>query len=271
MNSDNRERNPSHVQSVARSLMLLDLLAQENREMSLTEIAKAMNWPKTTVHGLITTLRDYNYVDQSPTSGRYHLGVRLFELGNLVARSWDIRVMAKPAMQALNSQLGEMVQLATEDKGEVLYLEKVDSSHMLRIVSEIGARLPMHCSGLGKVLLAYKKPSEVKWIISKHGLHPMTAHTITDRELLEKELIKVRKQGYAIDDREVMDSLRCVAAPIFDRDGNVKYAISVSGLASNLQGERFDMARDELIRTADSISYMMGYRKFDSAGVTSTE
>lgn len=258
------ERNTSHVQSVARSLMLLDLLAQENREMSLTDIAKAMNWPKTTVHGLIATLRDYHYVDQSPASGHYRLGVRLFELGNIVARSWDIRAIARPAMQELNSRLGEMIQLAAEDKGEVLYLEKIDSTHMMRIVSEIGARLPMYCTGLGKVILAYKKPAEVRWILSKQEMRPLTAHTITDRETLERELIKIRQQGYAIDDREIMDSLRCVAAPIYDRDGKVEYAVSVSGLAGSLQGERFDMVRDELIRTAESISYMMGYRKPES-------
>jgi len=255
------DHNKSHVQSVGRALILLDLLAEENREMSLTEISKMLNWPKSTVHGLIATLRDYYYVDQSPTTGCYYLGVRLFELGNIVARSWDIRTLAMPFMQGLNSRLGEMVQLATEDKGEVLYLEKLDSTHMMRIVSEIGSRLPMHCSGLGKVLLAYKKPAEVKWILSKHGMRQMTKNTITSREILEAELIKVHRQGYAIDDREVMDGLRCVAAPIYDRDGNVKYAISISGLANNMLGEKLNRVREDLIHTADGISYMMGYRK----------
>lgn len=261
MGQNAEKRNTSHIQSVARSLMLLDLLAREGREMSLTEIAKAMGWPKTTAHGLIATLREYHYVDQSPATGHYRLGVRLFELGNIVARSWNIRSIALPAMQDLNSRLGEMVQLATEDKGEVLYLEKLDSTHMLRIVSDIGTRLPMHCTGLGKVLLAYKKPAEVKWIISENGMRMMTAHTITSFETLERELNKVRRQGYAIDDREIMDSLRCVAAPIYDREGNVKYAISVAGLANSMQGERLDMVREELLSTADSISYIMGYRK----------
>jgi len=116
----------SHVQSVARSLMVLDLLARENREMSLTEIAKAMDWPKSTAHGIVATLKDFYYIDQSPVSGCYRLGVRLFELGNIVARSWDIKAIAKPVMQELNTRFGEMVQLATEDKGEVLYLEKLD-------------------------------------------------------------------------------------------------------------------------------------------------
>lgn len=261
MNRNKKDGSASHVQSVARALQLLELMAQENREMGLTEIAQAMNWPKTTVHGLIATLRDYHYVDQSPVSGRYRLGVRLFEMGNIVARSWDIRSVARPVMEELNKRLGEMVQLATEDKGEVLYLEKLDSAHMVRIVSEVGARLPMHCSGLGKVLLAYKSPAEVKWIISKHGMRRMTAHTITEREMLERELAKIRQLGYAIDDREVMEGLRCIAVPIYDSDGAVKYAVSVSGLAERMQGSHFDMVKDELIRSAESISYTMGYRK----------
>jgi len=261
MSKDPVKHSGAHVQSVDRALILLELLAFENREMGLTEIAKKLSWPKTTVYGLISTLRDRQYVDQSPVSGLYRLGLKLFELGNSVARNWDVRAAARPAMQDLNNRLGEMVQLATESDGEVLYIEKLDSTHMIRIVSEVGTRLPMHCTGLGKVLLAYKKPSEIKWIISRHGLHMMTARTITDRETLERELIKIRRQGYAIDDREIMDSLRCVAAPIYDRDGNVEYAISVSGLASNMQGDRFDMVRIELLRTAESISHMMGYRK----------
>jgi len=261
MSESVNERSTSHVQSVDRALALLDYLAQEDREISLTEIAKAMGWPKTTVHGLISTLRDRNYVDQSPITGRYKLGVRLFELGNIVARSWEVRSVARPAMQDLNARINEMVQLATESNGEVLYIEKIDSSHMMRIVSEIGARLPMHCTGLGKVLLAYKKPSEVDWIISKHGLRTMTSHTITNREALEKELAKVRRQGFAIDDREIMEGLRCVAAPIFNSDGEVRYAVSVSGMANSLLGERFEKIQQEIVRTAESISYLMGYRK----------
>lgn len=255
------KRSVSHVQSVARALELLEYMARGNRELSLTEIARGVNRPKTTVHGLIATLRDYHYVDQSMENGRYRLGVRLFELGNMVARGWDVRIMAKPAMQSLNARLGEMVQLAAEDRGEVLYLEKLDSTHLMRIVSEIGARLPMHCTGLGKVLLAYKKPAEVKRIVEEHGLSPMTEQTITDAEALMRELSRVKRQGYAIDDREVMDGLRCVAAPIFNSQGDVGYAISVSCLANNLHGARLDEVRRELIQAAENISYAMGYRK----------
>lgn len=255
------EAKTPHVQSVGRALAIVELLAQENREMPLTEIAKRMGWPKSTTHGLLITLREFHYVDQSPTTGHYRLGVRLFELGNLVARGWDIRTMALPAMRQLNGMLGEMVQLATEDNGEVLYIEKVDSNQLIRIVSEIGARLPMHCSGLGKVLLAYKTPSEVRWILSTHGLKAMTSRTITERAQLEKELERIRRQGYAMDDGEIMDSLRCIAAPIWDRNGAVRYAVSVSGLYSSMQGERFDRAVEATKQTAMDISYAMGYRE----------
>ena len=250
----------SHVKSVKRALLLLDILAQGQGEMPLTEIAKAAQWPKSTVHGLLSTLRDSHMVDQSPETGCYRLGVRLFELGNLVGRSWDIREIALPAMRQMNRQLGEMMQLATEDNGDVLYIEKLDSTHLLRIVSETGARLPMHCSGLGKVLLAHKTPAEVKWILSQKGLPRLTSRTITQPALLEKELAKIRGQGYAVDDGEIMESLRCVAAPIYDKDGKVRYAVSVSGIADMLQGEYLARVLDTLLHTAEVISHGMGYR-----------
>lgn len=260
MGANFRSQNPSHVQSVERALLLIDLLAQEKREMSLTEISRKMGWPKSTVHGLLATLRHFQYVDQSPSTGYYQLGVRLFELGNLVARGWNIRAVARPLMQQLNFQLGETVQLATEDNGEVLYLEKLDSSQMMRIVSDIGSRLPMHCSGLGKVLLAYRPEAEARWIISTQGMRPMTMRTITSYSQLQKELVQVRRQGYAMDDREIMDSLRCVAAPIYNDEGKVKYAVSVSGMANNIQGRHLERTIEAVRKAAQDISFAMGYR-----------
>ena len=139
----------------------------------------------------------------------------------------------------------------------MLYMEKLDSTHMMRIVSEIGSRLPMHCSGLGKVLLAYKTRTEVKWILTKKGMHRMTHRTITDPQVLEKERAKIRAQGYGMDDREIMDSLRCVAAPIFDKEGKVRYAVSVAALANTMSGERLETTTRMVKEAAASISYQM--------------
>ena len=250
----------AHVHSLARSLQLMDVLANERSELSLTEIAKRMGWPKSTVHGIISTLRDYRYIDQNPANGRYRLGIRLFELGLKVAGSWDVREIALPLMRKLNNQFGEMVHLATEDNGEVFYIEKIDSTHIIRIVSEIGARLPLHCSGLGKAILANQPPGEIERIINQKGLSMMTKNTITDPARLDAELAKIRIQGYAIDDQEIMEGLRCVAAPIRDASGDVRYAISVSGLAEQMRGEHFEAIKDEVIKTSVEISTQMGYR-----------
>ena len=254
------ENNKSHIQSLARALRLLDILADSGGDMSLTEIADALGWPKSTVHGIIATLRDYRYVDQSAANGRYRLGIRLFELGQAAARNWGIREIALPALRKLNAQCGEMIHLATEDAGEVLYLEKIDSTHIIRIVSEIGTRLPIHCSGLGKVFLAYRQPSEARSILMRNGMRRMTNNTITEPAQMEAELIKIRKQGFAVDNQEIMEGLRCVAAPIRDRAGDVKYAVSISGLSERLTGEYFEFLKNAVIETAAEISQHMGYR-----------
>ena len=260
MEKKSTDKNVAHVQSVERALLLMELLAKENREISLTEISKSLGWPKSTVHGIIATLRDYSFVDQSSATGKYRLGVRFFEFGNLVSRSWNIRDVAMPHMQKLNHLTGETVQLGKDDGGEVLYLEKLESTHVLRIVSEAGARLPMHCSGLGKVLLAFKTPAERKGIISKQGLRAMTPNTITNKAALEKELENVRQKGYAIDNQEIMMGLCCVAAPIYDKSGCVNYAISISGMQSSIQGVHFDGILAALQKSAADISFAMGYR-----------
>lgn len=257
---NNPAKTSSHVQSVERAIIIIETLARSRQEMSLTELSNEVGWPKSTVHGLVSTLRDYHYVDQSSITGKYKLGIHLFELGNIVGRSWDISSIAKPHMQRLNQILGETVQLGTKSNGEVLYLDKIDSNHMLRIVSEIGGRLPMHCSGLGKVLLAYSPNTEVQRIIAQKGMHPRTLKTIVTKEELEKELQKIREVGYAVDDQEIMDGLRCVAVPIFDGNNKVLYAISVSGQCQNMQGQHFEKVIEVLTKTAKSISYEMGYR-----------
>jgi DNA-binding IclR family transcriptional regulator len=167
---------------------------------------------------------------------------------------WDIRTIAMPFMQRLNQELGEMVQLGTEDHGQMLYLEKLDSTHLIRIVSEIGGRLPIHCTGLGKAILAYMPANKIKQIVREHGLAQYTAKTIVSLPALEKELKRIREQGFALDDGEIMVGLRCIAAPIFDNNGQAKYAVSVSGMQGNMEGVRLERIRDRVVETAAAIT-----------------
>ncbi len=255
-----KKDHPPQIRSVAKALMILDLLAASQREMSLAELAREMDLPKSTLHGLLSTLRDYGYIEQSAFDGRYRLGVRLFEIGNAVANNWDVRRVAAPYIQQLVEELEETVHLVILDKGEVLYIDKRESRQSLRIVSQVGMRLPAHCTGVGKVLLAYLHPGEVKRIIALKGLPRYTRNTITDPHRLEAELEKIRSQGYAIDNEEIMDSLRCVAAPLREYNGKVCAAISVSGPAARMDGERLQLVIDRITRTAAEISARLGYR-----------
>ncbi|MDN5348250.1 MAG: IclR family transcriptional regulator, regulon repressor [Clostridia bacterium] len=260
--------NRNHqIRSVARALKILDVLGNAGAELALAEIAAQLGLPKSTVHGLLSTLRDFDYIEQSPFTGKYRLGIRLFELGNAVARNWDVRTVAGPYIQRLLEEIGETVHLVVLDKGEVLYIDKRECRDAtLRIVSQVGMRLPAHCTGVGKVLLAHLPASEVKQIISQKGLPRFTKNTITDPKKLEEELAKIREQGYAIDNEEIMPSLRCVAAPIRDHTGKVIAAISVSGPVSRLSGEKFGRAIKSVTETALTISRDLGYRLVASGG-----
>ena len=250
----------TQVRSVAKALMILNVLAEHQREMSLGDIAKEMQLAKSTAYGLLATLRDFGYIEQSPLDGKYRLGIRLFEVGNVVANSWDVRQVAAPFIQTLVDGLGETVHLAVLDKGEVLYIDKRESTKSLRIVSQVGTRLPAHCTGVGKVFLANLPIDEVRRIIATKGLSRYTKNTITDFRRLEEELNLVRQQGYAMDNEEIMESLRCVAVPLRDHTGKVCAAISVSGPSARFDGEQLESIVDLMVRIGREISASLGYR-----------
>lgn len=250
----------SPIKSVSKALKIIDLLAENRREMTLGEISKEMKLAKSTAYGLLATLRDSNYIEQSPFDGKYRLGIRLFEVGNIVANTWDVRQLAAPYIQLLVDDLEETVHLVVLDKGEVLYIDKRESKQSFRMVSEVGSRLPAHCTGVGKVLLAHLPACELKRIIAAKGLKRYTENTITDLKALEEVLIKTRQQGYAIDNEEIMNGLRCVAVPIWDYSGKVCAAISISGPISRMVDEHFDKVIQHMMKTGLDISGSLGFR-----------
>lgn len=258
--------NQPRIQSVARALSIIDILAQAGGELALNEIASRVSLPKSTVHGLISTLRDFGYIQQSSFTGKYRLGIRLFEVGSIVAQGWEVRSVAAPYIEQLLEEMGETVHLVILDKFEVLYIDKREKPGALRIASQVGMRLPAHCTGVGKVLMAYLAPEQRQELISRKGLPRFTRKTLTDPTMLEVELAQVRTQGFAVDNEEIMDSLRCVAAPIRNQSGEVISAISVSGPISRLTGKKFETAIRRVIETAGEISANLGFRDNRSDG-----
>ena len=248
------------VRSLAKALKVVNLLADANKELSLSELSKRMDMPKSTTHGMLATLWEFGYVEQSPFTGNYKLGMRLFELGNIVAHSWDVRAVSAPYIQKLMDEVGETVHLVVLDRGEVVYIEKRECRQSIQIVSQIGMRLPAHCTGVGKVLLAYLPDAEVRQIIKKKGMTRFTKNTITDPRSLETELDRIRERGYAIDNEEIMDGLFCMAAPIRDYSGKVIAAVSVSGPTSRIKMEKLPKALELVVQTSGEISSALGYR-----------
>lgn len=260
--------NSVQIRSVAKALSILNLLAKNKRSMALTEIAYELDLPKSTLHGLLSTMKDFGYIEQSIFDGKYRLGTVLFEIGNVVAERWDVRKVAAPYLSRLVNSINETVHLVILDKGEVLYIDKRESNQSLKIVSQIGARLPAHCTGVGKTLLAYLSPVEVKKIIEEKGLPKYTENTITDPIKLEKELARIRELGYGEDRGEIMNNLYCVAAPIWDYTNKVCAALSVSLPYSQVTEERRREVINCVIQTTKEISIGLGYRH--SAGIPAT-
>ncbi len=248
------------VQSVAKALRLLDLMMEARQPLSITTLSEMTGWPKSTVHGLISTLRESSVVEQHG-DGRYGLGVRLFEYGCAVSSGWSVSDLAKPHLQHLANVTGESVFLSVLDRTEAITIEQVQSRAGLRVVSEVGTRLPLHCTSQGKVFLAAMSDAVVRRVLSRRTLEPYTPNTMVTQEAIMQALGAVRRQGWAVEDGEYKFGLCSCSAPVRDSSGAVRYAVGIVGMFDNARSP--DFARDiELTRgAAAQISTALGYRE----------
>lgn len=241
------------IQSVAKAMQLLDLLAAANEPMSLAEISQRTGCPKSTVHGLLSTMRDYSVIAQDE-QGRYMLGIRLFEYGCTLSSSWTILETARPFIQHISYETGQTVFLSILDRGEVITLDHAESRIGLQVIAEVGCRLPVHCTSQGKLFLAYMSEQERAALLERTIFSAYTEHTITSEEVLLKELEHIREMGYSLENGEYKTGLRSVAAPIFDQEGRVRYAIGIIGMFRHIEAEQFSRAVDVVRKTAARIS-----------------
>lgn len=253
-----RENSP--VQSVAKALRLLDLLMEAHQPLTLAALSERTGWPKSTIHGLLSTMRESAVVDQQ-SDGRYCLGVRLFEYGCAVGASWSVSDLAKPHLQHLSSVTGQSVFLSMLNRSEVITIEQVQSRAGLRVVSEVGTRLPLHCTSQGKVFLAAMSDDEAQRVLSRRALEPYTPNTLVAWERFAQTLGDVRRQGYAVEDGEYKYGLCSCSAPVRDRTGAIRYAVGIVGMFDSARSPAFQ--RDvELTRAAAAqISTALGYRE----------
>ena len=212
------------VQSLDRAFALLEHMADAGGDVALSELAVRSGLPLPTIHRIVRTLVASGYVRQLP-SRRYGLGPRLIGLGEAASRM--LGEWARPQLAQLVDQAGETANLAMLDGDAVVYVAQVPSRHSMRMFTEVGRRVPVHCTGVGKVLLAQLPPAQVHAILTRAGMLAQTPHTITDPDRLARELDRVRHQGYAVDDAEQEVGVRCVAVAV--PGGRSTTALSVSG------------------------------------------
>lgn len=223
----------SEVQSLARGLQLLDLLAAADKgEAGVTELADQLGVDKSSAFRLLQTLVKYGYVEQDMETRRYRLGPQIVTLSRRILTRMPLRDQAKPFLRQLVERTGECAHLAIPAQGQTLYIDQVESPATLSVNTGVGTLAPLHCTALGKVLLAYGAepiPRE---------LRPYTQRTITDPAELRAHLEQTRHWGYAIDDEEFAAGVRCVAVPVWDFRGRVVGAIGISGPSGRMSLER---------------------------------
>ena len=246
------------LSSVANSIRLTKAFSENEYEMGISALATRLGLAKSTVHRLATTLVEYDILEQNRETGKYRLGLALFELGTLVRRKMDTNSGAQVQIHSLAEETGETVQLAILDHLSVLYIRIRESKQAVRMSSGLGSRAPAHCTSVGKALLAYQPPDVIQQVID-NGLKRYTEHTITDAAALIDELATVRQKGYAIDDEEIEVGLRCVAAPIRDHTGQVTAAISVAAPVQRMTKKNIQATIPSVVAAAEAISRRLGY------------
>ncbi|HKD13583.1 MAG TPA: IclR family transcriptional regulator [Candidatus Angelobacter sp.] len=254
-------RSPYQVQVLDRALAILDLLSFEGPDLSLGEVSDKLELHKSTVHRLIMVLERHKLIERNSLNGRYRLGLKLFELGTRAVSQLDLRERARPVLERLVLETSETVHLGILDDTEVLYLDKVEPARSVRMSSSVGRRNPAYCTAMGKSILAYLTEAQVEAIVRKHGLKAMTANTITSLLELKAELAGIRERGYAVDNEEIEEGVRCVGCVVRDFSGGPVAAISVSAPAFRISREKAKNLSRPVIAAANTLSAELGYKQ----------
>jgi IclR family transcriptional regulator, acetate operon repressor len=254
-------RSTGGVQSIARVFDLLETMADLGGIVTLSELAHRSGLPGPTIHRLVRTLVDLGYVRQEP-SRAYALGPRLVRLGEGAGRL--IGTWATPHLRRLVDAVGESANLALLDGDEIVYAAQVPGLHSMRMFTEVGRRAGMHCTAVGKAMLAAMPPDRASEILRRSGLAARTAHTITTLEAMQDELSRIRERGYALDEGEQEVGVRCVAVTLPGEPARA--AISVSGPSTRMTESLVGAAVPTLLETARALG-----GELDLAGVVTTE
>ena len=245
------------LQTVDRALQLLESLAEHPTGMQPKEIEEVLELNKVTVHRLLATLENRGFIERMGNA--YVIGLKLVELSSMKLSNVELKTEASPYLRELVSRLGLPVQMAILEGTEAVFIDKIESRNSFRMYSQIGKRIPLYASGVGKVLLLQKSDEEIRKKLEGVEFTAFTSKTLTSVEEILKAISVAREKGYAIDDEEHEEGIFCVAAPIYDYRDKIIAAISVGGIEEAFVKET-NTDQIELIKeTARKISKRLGY------------
>jgi DNA-binding IclR family transcriptional regulator len=248
-------------QSVGKAFHIVEIMSQNREPMKLQDIAARSGLPASTALRMVNTLLVHGYAHQDPNTLRYALTLKFAQIGSLVSSQFRITDIVRPYLLELSYKCREAVCFAVEQEMELIYLEVIDGPDgMLKIMQRIGKRAPLHCTGIGKIMLLNYSSKELTQYVSAKGLPSFTPRTIVAKDALLDELESVRQQGFAMDDEECELGARCVAAGIKDYSGKYAGGISVSGPISRLTAERVAVLKDEVIGAAGRVSEILAFQ-----------
>ena len=248
------------MKSLRKALDLIEIIG-ETGNIGIRELSARTGFPPATVHRIIATLVERGYLQQNQNNRNYSLSTRFLEFADSIQQRFDLIPIARPHLEQLSMNSGENVNLCVLDGPVVVYIDHVHSQkHVLRTFTRLGARVPLYATGVGKVYLSKMGADELDTYLDSVKLERYTGKTITDRNTMLKELRMIKKQGYAVDDQEKESGVRCVAAPIFDYNGSMAAAISISGAAQWITRERIKPLARMVMDCAERISTELGYK-----------
>ncbi len=247
------------IKSLDRAINLLEMLVRSENGMGVTELSRELDLHKSTVFRLLDTLKYRGYVEKNDDNQNYIIGIKLFELGSRVLNDIDSRNRVRPYLEELKEKTDETVHLGILDDGEIIYVDKVESNATIRMYSQVGRRVPVHSTSLGKVILAHLPEERVREIIEYKGLPEEGKNTITDPDELIEHLKKVKEQGYAVDDEEQEEGIRCIAGPVFNHRGEIQSSFSISAPITRMDKERLDKLSELIVEYSKKMSRSLGY------------
>ncbi|MDR5899243.1 IclR family transcriptional regulator C-terminal domain-containing protein [Halomonas vilamensis] len=247
-----------HSQSLVRGLTLLAYLSQSPRGLSLSEVAEMAELAPSTTHRLLQALQSQGFVTQENEQGLWRIDVKTFRIGNSFLEARDFVATSRPFLRRLTQATGETANLGIRDGATVVFLAQHESPQMMRMITRLGSRAPLHASGVGKALLAGMPADECAQLLEGRELEQVTDNTFATTASLQDEMVRVRADGFACDREEHAIGLHCVAACIYDEHGSPLGAISVSGPMARIPETRLRELGGLVQATAAEITAQLG-------------